>query len=257
MNFRLRQLGFLWRLGLSALILVFFIGFFASAAHMWFKYENRDERPGLTLDDVKAQYSGLETVSPLLTSLRGGHPETLKGPDRETLIKWLTGDKVAENYDSIDIGSAAPSEIIASSCLQCHSRKATTADPNAKAIVLDYADDIKKLSVTRKINAAPIKIKANSTHAHAPAMATMSVVIGLLVLCTRWWRWIGGLLMAAVGIGLLADIGSWWLSEYSDRWAIAIVVGGMVYNVATTLQLLLVLADLWLPGGRGEQSPKS
>ena len=251
MKFRLKQLGFFWRLGLSALILVFFIGFSASAAHMWFKYENRDERPGLTLDDVKAQYAGLEAPSPLLTSLKSGHPETLKQPDRDSLIKWLTGDKVAENYDSIDLGTS-PSEIINASCLNCHGRKATTTDPKAKAISLDYWDDVKKIAVSRKINAAPINIKANSTHAHAPSMATMSVAIGILALCTRWWRWLNGLIFALIGIGLLTDISSWWLSEYSDRWALAIVVGGMVYNVGTVLQLLMILADLWLPGGKGE-----
>lgn len=251
MKFRLKQLGFFWRLGLSALILVFFIGFSASGAHMWFKYENRDERPGLTLDDVKAQYAGLEAPSVLLTSLKSGHPETLKQPDRESLIKWLTGDRVAENYDSIDLGTS-PSEIIGASCLSCHGRKAASADPKAKAVVLDYWDDVKKIAVSRKINAAPIKIKANSTHVHAPSMATMSVAIGILAVCTRWWRWLNGLIFAFIGIGLLTDISAWWLTEYSDRWAIAIVVGGMVYNVGTVLQLLMILADLWLPGGKGE-----
>jgi len=251
MKFRLKQLGFFWRFGLSALVLVFFIGFSASALHMWFKYENRDERPGLTLDDIKAQYSGLEAPSLLLSSLRSGHPETLKQPDREALITWLSNDKVAENYDSIDSG-ISPSEIIGASCLNCHGRKATTADPKAKALVLDYWDDVKKVAVSRKINKAPTNIKANTTHVHAPAMATMSVAIGILAVCTRWWRWLSGLIFAVLSFGLLLDIGAWWLTEYSDRWALAIVVGGMMYNVGTTLQLLMILADLWLPGGRGK-----
>ena len=41
------------RLGLTGLILVLLGGLYASALHMAHHYENRDERPGLTLDDLE------------------------------------------------------------------------------------------------------------------------------------------------------------------------------------------------------------
>ena len=253
---RLKQLNILWRLGITAVLAVFAIGLAAATAHLWYKYENRDERPGLTIDDVKAQYSGINTPSALLASLQANHPAELKAPQREELIKWLTGPKVAEQYDSTEFGPQSPYEIIASNCLSCHSRSAKGGtQPLSKPINLDYWDDVKKLAISRQINPAPVNIKANSTHAHAPSMATMTVAIALLLLMTRWWRLLTGLLVAAAGIGLLADIGGWWLAADNANFAYMIVAGGATYMLSTGVQLLLILVDLWLPGGRGD-NPK-
>jgi len=244
----LREQTLLTRLGLTCLVAVFGIGLAAAGAHMWFKYQNRDERPGLTIDDVKAQYSGLHAPSPLLTSLQSGHPESLAADDRATLTAWLSGTRIAEDYESLDLGASSPAEIIATSCLACHAGQSTA--PRNALPALNTAELVKKQAVTRKINPAPVNVKANSTHAHAPAMATMSVAIAALLLLTRTSRGFAGLLIAATGFGLLADIAGWWLSEYSDRWAYVIVAGGLAYNLATAFSLLLIFADLWRPGRR-------
>ena len=253
MPIRLKQLNILWRLGITALLAVFAIGLAAATAHLWYKYENRDERPGLTIDDVKAQYAGLKAPSALLASIQVNHPPELKQPQRDALIKWLTSAKIAEQYDSTDFGPESPSEIIAGNCLSCHGRAAKgDTQPIGKPLALDYWDDVKKVAISRQINPAPTNIKANSTHAHAPSMATMSVALALLLAMTRWWRVLTGLLVAATGVGLLADIAGWWLASESANFAYMIVAGGATYSIATALQLLLIFADLWLPGGRGE-----
>lgn len=247
---RLKQLGLLWRFGLTCLLLVLSGGLIASAVHLVWHYENRDERPGLTVDDIKAQYAGLNAPAPMLVSLNQGHPETLKPADREALVKWLKTDKVAEMYDSLDLGTASPSEIIAASCLQCHSRKATGADAKARALVLDYYDDVKKVAFGRTINPTPNKIKVISTHTHAPAMAGISFTLAILLAFTRWPRFLAGFLLSVAGLGLAVDIACWWLAPYNPNLAYAIVGGGIAYNAATGLQILLTFADLWLPGGR-------
>jgi ABC-type sulfate transport system permease component len=73
------------------------------------------------------------------------------------------------------------------------------------------------------------------------------VVIGLLLLGTRLPRWLIGMLLALMGVGLLADIGGWWLARLYVSAVYAILIGGAAFNGASGLALVLTLLDLWWP----------
>jgi len=246
-NFKLRELPGMVRLGLTGLLLVLLIGLGASAAHLFWHYEKRDEQPGLTVDDVRSAYRGIDSPAKLHEALLAGHPEELPKDARQTLLKWLEGSKVAEEYDSLDLGAAAPAELIAKNCLSCHSRKAEKADPRARALPLEFWDDVKKVAFARKIEPVPVKIVAMSTHAHALSLGALSIVVTLLACGTSRLRGLTNLLLGVVGVALLCDIGSWWLAREADAFVYLIVGAGAVYNGGTALLILLILLDLWLP----------
>lgn len=254
--FQLHRLGAGMRLGLTGLIVALLMGLAASAYTLYGHYERRDEIPGLTRDDVKAAYHGLDAPSPLLRSLQSGHPETLAKPDRDQLIAWLTGDKLSENYDNLDLGPAAPAEIIAKNCLSCHGKAAgPTVDPKAKAVMLDTWDQVRKLAFSRKLERTPDKIKAISTHTHALSMATMSLAVLAMVLLSRWPRWIVGLVAMLHGLGLMVDIAGWWLAGSTIfgvtlhfDWAVdMIIIGGAAYSSTFAALLGMALLELWWP----------
>lgn len=251
LSFRLRNTGFGWRLGLSGLVLVFFIGLAASLAHLMWHYEKRDDVPGLTRDDIVAAYAGLDAPSPLLSALKAGHPQDAKllaKDQQEALIKWLSGDRIRENFDNIDFAPASPQEIMAQSCVQCHGR--AVAAEKGKNLVLDGWQSLDKIAFSRKVERTPDKVKVISTHAHALSMATMSVAILGMAFFTRWPRGLLGLLAALSGLGLLADIASWWLASRHETFVNTILAGGATYAAATGLLLLLILVDLWWPKPR-------
>lgn len=245
---RLRSLGPVPRLGVACLMVVIIGGVAASMRHLWNHYQNRDETPGLTLDDIRSAYRGLTTTSSMLASLQSGHPETLGPEARAALVAWITGPRLAEDYDNLDLGEKAPAEIIAANCVSCHSRKADAQKAGAaRGIPLDYWDDIRPRAVSRKINPVDPKILVASTHAHALSMATVGLVVCGLLLMTAWPRPLIGLLIGLVGVGLLGDIGSWWLAPYGDAFVYAIVGAGAAYNGSLVLAALLVLVDVLLP----------
>jgi hypothetical protein len=255
-TFRLHRLGLGMRLGLSGLVMALLIGLAASASTLYGHYERRDELPGLTRDDVKAAYHGLDAPSPLLRSLQSGHPETLTKPDRDQLIAWLTGDKLSENYDNLDLGPSAPAEIIAKNCLNCHGKAApATVDPKAKAVMLDTWDQVRKLAFSRKLERTPDKIKAISTHTHALSMATMSLAVLAMAWLSRWPRWLVGGVAMIHGLGLVADIAGWWLAGSTIfgvtlhfEWAVdLIIIGGAAYSSTFAALLGMVLLELWWP----------
>lgn len=248
MSFRLRELGVGARLGVTGMLLSLLIGLGASGAHLYWHYENRDERPGLTLDDIRAAYRGIQAPSRLVGALERGHPEGLDADTRAALLQWLGGQNISEAYDSLDLGPAAPAERLAASCLSCHARGAASADARARALPLETWDDVKKVAFARNINPNPVKVIAASSHAHALSMGALSLVLALLALASSLPRSLCGALVGLTGLALVADLASWWLARHSDLFVPVIAIAGVLYNAGTLLLILLLLADLWRPG---------
>ena len=247
MPFRLRELGFGARLGLSCLVLSFLIGFAASAQHLVNHHENRDGQEGVSLVDLEGAYHGVSATAPLVTALERGHPEELVASDRELLLGWLGGSRISEDYDNFDLGDSAPAEILSRSCLDCHSQRDATDDVPA----LEYWDDIEKLAFSREIAPVPTEVLAASTHTHALTMAALSVAIGLLWLATRWPRRFKEGVFALGGLALLLDLACWWLAREHPGLVIVIAASGATFGAVHALALAGILADLWLPAPRG------
>jgi hypothetical protein len=249
---RLRDLPASLRLALSALVLVFLGGFAASGYHLREHHQNRDEQPGVSLADLEGAYRGIQTTSPLVGALERGHPAELKASDRELLLKWLHSARIAEDFDNLDLGDAAPAELLRRDCMTCHAR-AAVAKNDAK-VALEYWDDVNKLAFSRHVEPVSTAILAASTHTHALALGTVTVIVALLLLLTRWPRALCNVVVAIAAIGLLADLGSWWLARASAGFVVVIAVSGFAYAGSMVIALLAVLAELWLPAhGRPKQ----
>lgn len=250
---RLKDLNPLARAGITLLIVTLVGGYVVAGLHLRWHYDNRDERAGFTLDDVRAAYHGITSEAPLLSALRSGHPEDLAEGDRDALIAWLESDRINIDYDNFDLGDEAPSEILAISCLDCHARS-SSGEGAAPELPLESADDVLAIAYSRDVRPSPTQILAVSQHTHAPTMALVLLVVGVLGAMTRWWGWLTGLVLGVGGLGLLADMGGQWLARGAEAWVYAIVGGGFAYAGAVVLLSLAVVVDLWLPGGRAAPS---
>lgn len=246
------------RFGLTGLVFVILGGLLASGLYMRHHYANRDQQPELTLTDIMGAYHGVQQPSLLREAIAADHPRELGAEyalpeaDRKVLLEWLDGDRVSSDYDSLELGDAAPAEIIAANCLQCHSRTATIADAALRddSLYLDYWDDVNAVAFSRNIDPTPVEILLISTHTHALALGTLGVaLIGLLAGVTRG-RFVARGLALLIGVGLLVDVGSWWLARLDAMWVYTIIVGGATFAGASGLACLHVLIDMWLPGGR-------
>lgn len=246
-RFLTRSLPFLVRLGLTGLIGALLIGMAASASHLYTHYENRDDQKGFTLDDVKSAYHGLDAPSKLLASLNSGHPDNLDKDHRDVLTKWISSGRINEDYENIDLGIASPREILASSCVECHSAKADPAKSKGNTVYLDTLDQVRKVAFGRKVNPNPENIVIMSMHAHALSLGTLSVVIAALLWATRLPRGLVGLILTVNGLALPIDLASWYLARKTEAFVNVIVASGGIYNATVVLILLLVFVDLWWP----------
>jgi hypothetical protein len=249
-GFTLRSLPWAARFSLSCLVLVLLGGFAASAIHLIWHHENRDERKGLSIDDIRGAYHGVQTRAPLLVALERNHPPELPAAERQALEAWLKGGRISEEYDSLDKGDMAPAEIISRSCLKCHAAAATEGGGIGKTIPLEYLDQVTRLASSREVRPTDLKILAASTHTHAISLGLVSIVVCGLLWATRWPRWLVSTLIVLVSVNLLVDLAAWWLSRSEGSLVGAIIVAGGLFNGCTVLALLAILADLWRPARR-------
>jgi len=254
-RFFLRSLGWSTRLSIALLMLVAAGGMAASWTHIYMHHQNRDEQPGLSYEDVAGAYHGVKVTAPLLRALNSNHPANLVPADRDALIKWLTGTRVTEDYDNVDLGDMAPVEIIGRSCLECHARGNAAKHAIANKLPLDYFDDVRKLAVSREIKPMEKRILVMSTHTHALAMASLTALIGGLMLCTCMPRLLRSGLPLLACAGLAADVGGWWLARETEPAVWLVIVGGGAYSFAMAAMILLVLLDVLRPGRPKSVSP--
>jgi hypothetical protein len=243
---KLRELGLIGRLGILCLLIVFGGGLITSAMHMYFKHHKRDDQPKLTVTDVKGVYHGVRSEPLLKSALDRKHPETLKAGEIEVLRKWLESGRIIEDYENIDLGDATPKEIM-SSCVSCHAPEAAATQPAAAKIPLRSLDDMKAVAFSREVQPNDIKILAASTHAHALALASMSVCIGLLCTMTSWRRRTVELCWLVMGLGLIGDIGSWWIARQMEAAVYVIIGAGALYNGGVGIILLMLAFELLRP----------
>lgn len=263
-DFQLRWLPWTARLGLTGFLLTLMIGLAASVAYIYNHYSNRDEQPKLTVTDIAGAYHGVTAPSPFIKALERGHPESMPANEREALLAWLRGPvdpatkkppeggnpRLFEEYDNIDAGELNPLDLVAKNCVSCHSRKSAATGPDAdraRAIPLDQWEDVKKVAFSKVLSPTPTRVLIISTHAHALALGTLGLVVAAMLGVSRYPRGVAGLLVLLMGVGLLADIGGWWVAQKSMAGVYLLLVGGGVFNGCTALALVMLVADLWLP----------
>jgi hypothetical protein len=244
---RLRELPVAARAGLSGVLVTLLGGFAASGAHLVAHHAERDGVSGLSLDDLRGAYRGLLSPSRMLVALEGGHPEDLAASNRRALLAWLRGSRISEDYDNLDLVEAAPAEILARECRRCHARDAKEGEGIGRTAPLEFWDDVKRLAFSRDVRPTPLPILAASTHTHALALGTVTLLVGALAWLTSWPRRALHPALLLLGVSLALDFAAWWLSRVHGAFVLLLAGAGAIYNGLAVLLLLAILVDLWRP----------
>ncbi len=256
-TFRLRSLPFLLRLSFTALLLVLAGGYLASVTHMYEHHEPRDGRAGFTMTDIEGAYHGVTTPPLLRELLETNHPAEVKTEegtaqpigekDRALLLEWLTGEEIAANWSNVDFGDGygSPEEITADVCGSCHGMR-VPMEERAEPDLASW-DDYSRLAFPDEIAPTDEPTLLASTHTHALALGSLTLLLCALLVLTRLPDGLKGLIAFLAAGGLLVDLGAWWLARESAVWTTAIVAGGAAHVGGVGLALLAILVELWLP----------
>jgi hypothetical protein len=258
-------------------------GYLVATANIYLQHENADLEPGLTLDDLKRNFHGIEkeitpeakvTVNSLMLEQvrEGGDMREYLEPGGESamraLISWLEGTASEEDFVKTALfaaGDPSAQQVITDQCVECHNADggdsedipfADTMDDDA--VFVNVADYVEQDRVTedagpQKLVLAPkaIKTLVLITHQHILSIPVFTLIVGVLFLMTGFSPGIKTILVPLPMLAVIADIGGWWAARYVEPFIYVIAASGAVFGTTFGAQILGVLASMWM--GKKEQ----
>lgn len=283
--FRLRDLPASVRLVVSVFIALIGVGFLFAQANIYHRHHLADGKVGLTFDDLRIIYHGIEvpadeTGSPVATSRMldmvrpgGDMRKNLEQgglPEITSLVAWLESGAPESTFDSPPAGEpsgVAPRRVIARRCLRCHNaedgEKADTpygpdifeVDYQLVALMarpqLSESADADAKPGVRMIGPQTIAHLVLITHVHMLSIPVFTLIVYVLFLTADFPVRLGRLVGPVPMLALVFDFASWWLARFSEGFLIMLMVAGGAYAVSLAIQLLAILHSAWLapPGG--------
>lgn len=272
-EWHLRQLPVSIRLVLSCFLLITGAGYLLGVANIYYSHHAADADPKLTLNDVRAVYSGLKmqvkagqaVPSRMLEMVDTKMREFLKTEaDYAGLRAWLVSGSNPETFKVVAAGAEkSPQDIISDSCIRCHIPDGEKGQE--KAHKAPFAADLfgpADYQMVSKYTGAPVDQKTAATHSttvgpqsiehlvlvghvHMLTIPVFVLVTSLMVLFTGLRGGLRDLLIAVPMISLVFDFAAWWLAR-KWAWMVFLVVGsGPVFGLFFAAQILVVTLSMW------------
>jgi hypothetical protein len=276
-SLRLARLALPAKILLTLFVLVVGPGYLVATANIFFQHQNADLEPGLTLDDLKRTFHGLEKeVTPdaeitvnsvMLEQVRPDgdmreYLETGGEPAIRALVSWLEAEAKEEDFATPALfapDDPSAQEVLTLYCVECHNSDggdmedvpfAATMDDQAEfALVFETAEA--DVTVNQEgpqvLTLAPKNIRTlvHVTHAHILTIPVFTMIVGVLFLMTGMGSSIKLLLGPLPMLATLLDIGSWWLARFSEPFIYVIAAAGAVFGASFALQILCILLSTW------------
>ena len=241
---RLARLSLPAKLLITLLLLIIGPGLLFGTANIYFKHQNADGEPGLTIDDLRAAFHGMtKTFQPedkvivnsrmlnqVVRAARCASTWT-RGANRPyaALITWLENDAKEDEFTKRGWPSRVtrrPQAVIKAQCIECHRSDGgdmedipyaatATSDPEYQLVMVTARPEITREA--SGVQTVVIKPPSNArlvhvAHAHIMTVPMFTFVVGVLFLMTGLPQslklFIGPLPM----LGVLLDISGWWIA---------------------------------------------
>lgn len=261
------------KLMLTAFLAIIGFGYLIAVANIFSHHALADGKEGLSLDDLRTVYSGIdvpakadgEIPSRMLTMLRGEMRQyTSSDAHFSVLEDWLRkGGKEAEI--EMGEGKVTPKRAMLLDCMRCHAQSTGTqiakeAPFGPDEFTIDYAmlasfiTPAKSSESESTVRVAPQRTLHRLiliSHQHMLAIPMFTLVVGLMFLVTRWPPGLRHVVAPIPMLVLVADFASWWLARIAEPFIYIIAAAGGLFGAAFGFQLLAVVIDMWRPAGQG------
>jgi len=274
---RLARLSLPAKLLITLLLLIIGPGYLFGTANIFFKHQNADGEPGLTVDDLRATFHGMtrtfqpedKTIvnSAMLKQVRPGgdmreHLDKGGEPAVRSLLAWLENTAKEDEFAKPGLaepGDPSAQQIIKAHCIECHNADggemeevpyAETADgePEYTLVMVTAKPEIRvqeaglQTVVIKPISEAKL---VHVTHIHILTMPIFTFVVGVLFLLTGIPQSIKLLIGPLPMLAVLLDISGWWIARFVEPFIFVIAAAGGLFGATYALQILCVLGSLW------------
>jgi hypothetical protein len=276
-SFRLARLSLAGKLLVTLFLLLVGPGYLVATANIFFKHQDADLEAGLTLDDLKRTFHGLEkevdpdvkiTVnSVMLEQVRPGGDmrEYLEGggePAIRALITWLEAGAEKDTFAQEGLaenGDPSAQQVIADQCVECHNEDGgdmedlpfavdAVSDPDYDAVAETATPEFEREEsgpTVLSLEPTGIKELVHVTHAHIFTISVFAFIVAVLFLMTGFGPKIKLILVPLPMLATVMDIGGWWLARFAEPFIYMIGAAGAIFGTAFALQILGILASMW------------
>ncbi len=279
-SLRLSRLSLSGKLLVTLFLGIVGLGYLFATANIMLQHQDADLEPGLTVDDLRRTFHGMEkTVTPDAETTVHSLMLEQVSPDGEmreyledagepavaSLIGWLE-DGAKE--DGFAAGDPSPLNVIKLACVECHHADGgdmedlpfaanDEAEPEYTLVMEAAEPEFETQEFgPQTVTLAPTNLKklVHITHAHILAIPVFTLLVGVLFLMTGFGEKIKLILAPLPMLAVLLDIGSWWAARFIEPFIYVIAASGAIFGAAYALQILAVLASMWLGIGDSKDS---
>src|SRR5262245_48851114 len=264
---------------LTLFLLLISAGYGVATLNIYEHHQDADLEPGLSLDDLRVRFHGLEKkpksppaegaaapkegepakdaptaapagpISPMLKMVLpgGGMRKYLeKGgePSVRALVSWLEAGSKKEDFSKEGVfkeGDPSVSDVLEEQCIKCHNAQngkkkdvpyaATSKSTPEYEMVAKQAMAAAAASRGEAVYLEPMALSAliQSTHAHILSIPVFTLIVGCLFFLTRQRPAVKAILGPLPMLGVILDIGGWWLARVFEPGIYAIAAAGGIF----------------------------
>jgi hypothetical protein len=252
-------------------------GYLVAVANIYEKHHDADLEPGMSLDDLRRVYHGLDKEvtsetrlvrdSKMMKAVKPGgvmrdHLEEGGEPALRTLIGWLKDGARETDFARPGLYNPAdpsPRQVITAQCVRCHNPVdgenpdlPYAPGPSALAeydLVASVARPLLGATTqeTRTLHLAPMDRAelVHVTHVHILSIPVFTLIVGSLFLLTGLRRGVKLILGPLPMLAVCCDLSSWWLARVCEPFVYVIAAAGAVFAATYGPQILLVVLSMW------------
>jgi len=275
-SLRLATLPVAAKLTLTAFLGLIGAGYLVAVAKINVWHSEADGVAGMSPDDLRAVYHGLERtvtvemretlVSPMLHEVSPGgkmRKHLLKGgePSERALIAWLKDGAKAENFDKpafVQPQDPSARQVIAQQCVKCHNPSGDEPEiayapgpqspPSYELVAVKAVSPLGPATLkdeVRRIEPTSVRELLHITHAHILSIPVFALVVAVLFLMTGLNPGFKLVVAPLPMIASCVDFACWWLARPFEPAIFGILAAGAVFGAAMGVQILCVLGSMW------------
>lgn len=207
------------------------LGYLSALTNLFFTHHDADLKPGMGVDDIKARYHGIPSVTRLSYMATGSMRKHFKKDEEyQALMAWVEAGGKKDDFEPVG-------EIIEARCEKCHSSI-------GKA---DFApmEDYDEVAVFLKPNEGiSWQHLAMLSHQHFFGMGLLFFAVSAIVWTQTAYAVRVKAALSLIGFcGVFSDVGGWWLTKLAAPFAYLVMAGGSLTGLYFFLGIVLTWYD--------------
>ena len=231
---RLRTMPVVTKIIISLFLVLTGIGYLLGFTNIYMTYNMVDEKPGLSVEDIRLTYYGARNKTTLEKAIDGSMKQYFIDDQHNQLVKDWIQEGASEGVWDSDV-----KPIFDTSCSTCHSESTAIA-----GVVTEQYSDIENY-LGQNTGKSWSRIVGVS-HTHVLAITPFVFLLVLLLFLTSYSSIIKNVVSIFALSAVFMDVGSWFLAKLSPFFSVFVLIGGMSLGLSFGLLVLFPLYDLWI-----------